>query len=106
MWESSSKHPEKGEWGEGSAVNLFAAQAHEGLRLGPQSLLLGLPRPGSHWPAKRKMVSSGSVRLCLRKTCDSVLWLPHTRAQGSAPMHTQAYIPPTHTSRKDGRNQS
>lgn len=27
MWESSSKHPEKGEWGEGSAVNVFVAQA-------------------------------------------------------------------------------
>lgn len=41
---------------------------HEGLRLDPQSLLLGLPRLGAHWPARRKMVSSGSVRLCLRKT--------------------------------------
>ena len=27
MWESSSKHPEKEGWGEGSAVNVFIAQA-------------------------------------------------------------------------------
>lgn len=103
MWESSSKHPEKGEWGEGSAVNVFAGQAR-GPAFGPPVPTFGAPTPGGSLASQKE---NGELRFCKtlpQEDCDSALWLPHTRAQGSAPMHPQAYIPPTHTSSKDGRN--
>lgn len=53
MWDSSSKHPEKGEWGEGSVVNVFVAQAW-GPEFGPPISTSGAPTSGDSLASQKE----------------------------------------------------